>query len=100
MNRSSQGQNRFSHIAELAILIASQSLIHSLIKSAVDSYGEYSRHWESALSGKDPSRIDRVSTDATRHAAKYVVAAGLAQAWEVHLAYTIGIARPVGLRWQ
>lgn len=67
-------------------------------KNAVDTYGEYSRHSESALSGKDPSRVDRVGAYAARYAAKNVVAAGLAQACEVHLAYSIGIARPVSIQ--
>lgn len=67
-------------------------------KNAVDTYGEYSRHSESALSGKDPSRIDRVGAYAARYAAKNVVAAGLAQACEVHLAYSIGISRPVSVQ--
>lgn len=67
-------------------------------KTAVDTYGEYCRHSESALSGKDPSRIDRVGAYAARHAAKNVVAAGLAQSCEVHLAYSIGIARPVSIQ--
>jgi S-adenosylmethionine synthetase len=67
-------------------------------KGAVDTYGEYSRHSESALSGKDPSRIDRIGAYAARYAAKNVVAAGLAQTCEVHLAYTIGIARPVSIQ--
>jgi S-adenosylmethionine synthetase len=67
-------------------------------KNAVDTYGEYSRHSESALSGKDPSRIDRVGAYAARYAAKNVIAAGLAQACEVHLAYSIGISRPVSVQ--
>ncbi|HEU4855516.1 MAG TPA: methionine adenosyltransferase [Nitrosospira sp.] len=67
-------------------------------KGAVDTYGEYSRHSESALSGKDPSRIDRIGAYAARYAAKNVIAAGLAQTCEVHLAYTIGIARPVSIQ--
>jgi len=67
-------------------------------KNAVDTYGEYSRHSESALSGKDPSRIDRVGAYAARYAAKNVIAAGLAQACEVHLAYSIGIAGPVSIQ--
>lgn len=67
-------------------------------KNAVDTYGEYSRHSESALSGKDPSRIDRIGAYAARYAAKNVIAAGLAQACEVHLAYSIGIARPVSVQ--
>src|SRR4051794_6607157 len=67
-------------------------------KNAVDTYGEFCRHSESALSGKDPSRIDRVGAYAARYAAKNVIAAGLAQACEVHLGYSIGIARPVSIQ--
>jgi S-adenosylmethionine synthetase len=66
-------------------------------KSDVDTYGEYGRHGGSALSGKDPLRIDRVGAYAARHAAKNVVAAGLAQTCEVWLCYTIGLARPVSI---
>jgi len=47
-------------------------------KNAIDTYGEYSRHSGAALSGKDPTRIDRVGAYAARYAAKNVVAAGLA----------------------
>jgi S-adenosylmethionine synthetase len=67
-------------------------------KTAVDTYGEYSRNSETALSGKDPSRIDRVGVYAARHAAKNVVAACLAQECEVHLNYAIGQARPVSIQ--
>jgi S-adenosylmethionine synthetase len=67
-------------------------------KSAVDTYGEYSRHSGDALSGKDPVRIDRVGAYAARYAAKNVVAAGLAEACEVMLSYSIGISRPVSLQ--
>jgi len=67
-------------------------------KNAIDSYGEYSRQSESALSGKDPTRIDRVGAYAARHAAKNVVAAGLASACEVQLTYSIGQSRPVSLQ--
>jgi S-adenosylmethionine synthetase len=41
-------------------------------KNAIDTFGEYSRLSESALSGKDPSRIDRVGAYAACHASKYV----------------------------
>lgn len=64
-------------------------------KTAMDTYGEYARHSASALSGKDPSRIDRSGAYAARYAAKNVVAAGLAGACEVQLSYAIGSARPV-----
>lgn len=67
-------------------------------KTAVDTYGEYSRCSASALSGKDPSRIDRVGAYAARHAAKNVVAAGLAHECEVQLSYTIGLAGPVSVQ--
>jgi S-adenosylmethionine synthetase len=67
-------------------------------KNAMDTYGEYARHSESALSGKDPTRIDRVGAYAARHAAKNVVAAGLAEECEVQLSYSIGQARPVSVQ--
>jgi S-adenosylmethionine synthetase len=67
-------------------------------KNAIDTYGEYSRHSGAALSGKDPSRIDRVGAYAARCAAKNVVAAGLAKACEVQLSYSIGLARPVSIQ--
>jgi S-adenosylmethionine synthetase len=67
-------------------------------KNAIDTYGEYSRHSGSALSGKDPSRIDRVGAYAARYAAKNVVAAGLASECEVHLSYMTGLVHPVSLQ--
>jgi S-adenosylmethionine synthetase len=66
-------------------------------KNGIDTYGEFARQSGAALSGKDPSRADRIGAYATRHAAKNVVAAGLAERCEVHLAYSIGQARPVSL---
>jgi S-adenosylmethionine synthetase len=67
-------------------------------KNAIDTYGEYARHSGAALSGKDPLRIDRSGAYAARHAAKNVVAAGLATECEVALSYTIGQARPVSIQ--
>lgn len=66
-------------------------------KNGIDTYGEIARQSGAALSGKDPSRVDRSGAYAARHAAKQVVAAGLADRCEVHLAYSIGVARPVSL---
>jgi S-adenosylmethionine synthetase len=66
-------------------------------KNAVDTYGEYCRLSGSALSGKDPSRIDRIGAYATRYAAKNVVAAGLADECEVQLSYCIGCAQPASI---
>lgn len=67
-------------------------------KNAIDTYGEYSRHSGSALSGKDPSRIDRIGAYAARYAAKNIVAAGMADECEVHLTYSIGLSRPVSIQ--
>jgi S-adenosylmethionine synthetase len=67
-------------------------------KNAIDTYGEYSRHSGSALSGKDPTRIDRVGAYIARYAAKNVVAAGLARECEVQLSYSIGLSRPVSIQ--
>lgn len=66
-------------------------------KTASDTYGGFARHAGSALSGKDPCRIDRVGAYAARYAAKNVVAAGLAEECEVQLSYSIGQARPVSI---
>jgi len=66
-------------------------------KNGIDTYGEIARQSGAALSGKDPSRIDRIGAYAARHAAKNVVAAGLAERCEVHLAYAIGRSRPLSL---
>jgi len=66
-------------------------------KNGIDTYGEIARHSGAALSGKDPSRIDRIGAYAARHAAKNVVAAGLAERCEVHLGYAIGRAHPLSV---
>ncbi len=67
-------------------------------KTAIDTYGEYARHSGSALSGKDPLRIDRVGAYAARWAAKNVVGAGLADTCEIQLSYGIGRARPISVQ--
>ncbi len=63
-------------------------------KIIVDTYGGYARHGGGAFSGKDATKVDRSAAYAARHAAKNVVAAGLATRCEVQLAYAIGQARP------
>jgi len=63
-------------------------------KTAIDTYGDYSRHSGAALSGKDPLRIDRVGAYAARYAAKNLVAAELADECEVQLSYSISRSRP------
>ena len=67
-------------------------------KNAIDTYGEYSRHSGSAMSGKDPLRIDRVGAYAARYAAKNIVCAGLADQCEVQLSYSIGLPHPASVQ--
>jgi len=64
-------------------------------KIIVDSYGGMARHGGGAFSGKDPTKVDRSASYAARWVAKNVVAAGLADRFEVEIAYGIGIARPI-----
>ena len=66
-------------------------------KITVDTYGGMGRHGGGCFSGKDPTKVDRSAAYAARHAAKNVVAAGLADFCEIQVAYAIGIAQPVGL---
>ena len=66
-------------------------------KIIVDTYGGMGRHGGGAFSGKDPTKVDRSAAYAARHAAKNVVAAGLADRCEIQLAYAIGVARPVSV---
>jgi S-adenosylmethionine synthetase len=66
-------------------------------KAIVDTYGGYSRHGGGAFSGKDPTKVDRSAAYAARHAAKNIVAAGLARKCEIEIAYAIGVARPVSI---
>lgn len=71
---------------------------HTGRKIIVDTYGGYASHGGGAFSGKDPTKVDRSAAYAARYVAKNVVAAGLAKACEVQLAYAIGVAEPVSLR--
>ncbi|MBQ6685519.1 MAG: methionine adenosyltransferase, partial [Firmicutes bacterium] len=66
-------------------------------KIIVDTYGGYARHGGGAFSGKDPTKVDRSAAYMARHAAKNVVAAGLADQCEIELAYAIGVAQPVSI---
>jgi S-adenosylmethionine synthetase len=66
-------------------------------KIIVDTYGGMARHGGGAFSGKDPTKVDRSASYAARWVAKNVVAAGLADRFEIQLAYTIGIARPASI---
>jgi S-adenosylmethionine synthetase len=66
-------------------------------KIIVDSYGGMARHGGGCFSGKDPTKVDRSGAYAARWVAKNVVAAGLADRFEIELAYGIGIARPLSI---
>jgi len=66
-------------------------------KIIVDTYGGKGAHGGGAFSGKDSSKVDRSAAYATRHIAKNIVAAGIAEEVLVQVAYAIGVAQPVGL---
>jgi S-adenosylmethionine synthetase len=66
-------------------------------KIIVDTYGGKGAHGGGAFSGKDASKVDRSAAYATRHIAKNIVAAGIADEVLVQVAYAIGVAQPVGL---
>lgn len=66
-------------------------------KIIVDTYGGMGRHGGGALSGKDPTKVDRSATYAARHVAKNLVAAGLAERCEIQLSYAIGRKEPVSV---
>ena len=66
-------------------------------KIIVDTYGGLGSHGGGCFSGKDPTKVDRSASYAARHAAKNLVAAGLAEKCEIQVAYAIGVAEPVSI---
>ncbi|NUL83028.1 MAG: methionine adenosyltransferase [Armatimonadetes bacterium] len=66
-------------------------------KIIVDTYGGICGHGGGAFSGKDATKVDRSAAYIARYIAKNIVAAGLADRVETHLAYAIGVAQPVAL---
>ena len=66
-------------------------------KIIVDTYGGKGAHGGGAFSGKDPSKVDRSAAYATRHIAKNMVAAGVADEILVQVSYAIGVAEPMGI---
>ncbi len=66
-------------------------------KIIVDTYGGKGAHGGGAFSGKDSSKVDRSAAYASRHIAKNLVAAGVADEVLVQLAYAIGVAEPVSI---
>ena len=66
-------------------------------KIIVDTYGGYCPHGGGALSGKDPSKVDRSGLYMARYICKNLVAAGVCKRVELEVAYAIGRARPVSV---
>ncbi|WP_298642840.1 methionine adenosyltransferase [uncultured Prevotella sp.] len=66
-------------------------------KIIVDTYGGKGAHGGGAFSGKDPSKVDRSAAYASRHIAKNMVAAGVADEMLVQVSYAIGVAEPVSI---
>ncbi|MGI6374767.1 MAG: methionine adenosyltransferase [Anaerolineae bacterium] len=66
-------------------------------KIIVDTYGGMVPHGGGAFSGKDPTKVDRSGSYATRWVAKNIVAAGLAERCQLQIAYVIGVAHPVSV---
>jgi S-adenosylmethionine synthetase len=66
-------------------------------KIIVDTYGGYASHGGGSFSGKDPTKVDRSAAYMARYIAKNIVAAGLAKACQIELAYAIGVAHPVSV---
>ncbi|UCE78429.1 MAG: methionine adenosyltransferase [Nitrospiraceae bacterium] len=66
-------------------------------KIIVDSYGGVGSHGGGCFSGKDPTKVDRSGAYMARYAAKNVVAAGIADRFEIQLAYAIGVPEPVSI---
>ena len=66
-------------------------------KIIVDTYGGSAPHGGGAFSGKDPTKVDRSGAYMARYIAKNLVAAGLADACQLQLAYAIGVAHPVSV---
>jgi S-adenosylmethionine synthetase len=66
-------------------------------KIIVDTYGGVARHGGGAFSGKDGTKVDRSASYMARYIAKNIVAAGLADRFEIQLSYAIGVARPLSI---
>ncbi len=66
-------------------------------KIIVDTYGGVARHGGGAFSGKDPTKVDRSASYMARYVAKNIVAAGIADRFELQVSYAIGVAHPLSL---
>jgi S-adenosylmethionine synthetase len=66
-------------------------------KIIVDTYGGVARHGGGCFSGKDPTKVDRSATYMARYIAKNIVAANIADRFELQVSYAIGVARPLSM---
>ncbi len=66
-------------------------------KIIVDTYGGVARHGGGAFSGKDATKVDRSGAYMARYVAKNIVAAGLAERFELQVSYAIGVAQPTSV---
>lgn len=66
-------------------------------KIIVDTYGGMARHGGGCFSGKDPSKVDRSAAYCARYVAKNIVAAGIADRFEIQISYAIGVAEPTSI---
>ena len=66
-------------------------------KIIVDTYGGFCPHGGGALSGKDPTKVDRSAAYMARYVCKNLVASGVCRRAELQVAYAIGMAHPVSV---
>ena len=66
-------------------------------KLACDTYGGVGRIGGGAMSGKDPTKVDRSGAYMARKIARDIVRAGYADRCEVQIAYAIGVTEPVSV---
>ena len=66
-------------------------------KLACDTYGGIGRIGGGAMSGKDPSKVDRSGAYMARKIARDIVLSGFAEQCEIQIAYAIGLAEPVSV---
>lgn len=69
-------------------------------KIIVDTYGGVARHGGGAFSGKDATKVDRSAAYAARYVAKNIVAAGLAERFELQVSYAIGVSKPLSISFE
>lgn len=66
-------------------------------KIIVDTYGGMGHVGGGAMSGKDPTKVDRSGAYMARYVAKNIVASGIAEKCEIQMAYVIGGTKPLSI---